>query len=1349
MKTFQRKANSMKLNHSIQLLALLILFALLPGALHAQWNNNTYVNELISTLTVADMQTASTSDGKTWVAFYVQNGSNYDMRAQLIDANGYKLLGTDGILVSNEPSGSATYVFNVCVDASNNLIIGYQDMRTSSEQAVMFKISETGTQLWGATGIVLGLGLSPYPAVLTTGETVIAWNETNSNTLNLQKISTSGTTVWSTPIQILVGTTTTTRGQVIANTAGKFSVVYQKRGVGISTTLYSQMYDNNGNALYSPLQICNQTTSGARYYSIVAEADTTYYGYYSSSGSRFNSFLQRINPGGTIPWGMNGSNFNTSTGSTDNYQMTTAINMTPGSSYVWSVCTFSNTGQTQYGVYIQKFLKTTGARQFTDAAKIVYAISSNSDQICGNLALVNDTPMFSSYDVNYLIYATRLDASGNFVWPGNRVQLSSTTSTLGKMRYGFTPDGPNRCAGTWTENRSSSYLGYAQGISVGGLIGISVATQGNVPATITSNGGTLQLVDTVFPAAANQSATWSIVNGTGMASISAGGLVTAITNGTVYGKAIAVQDNTVKDSLLITISGQLAQAPTVTTLAATGISTTGAMLNGTVNANYLSTTVSFNWGLTTAYGNTVAATPATVSGSTPTPVLTTLSGLSPGTTYHFRATGTNAAGTTNGNDLTFTTNAALPIVVTNAATNIGVSNAQLNGSVNANTLSTTVSFDWGLTVAYGNNVAGTPSPVTGNTPVAVSANITGLTSGLTYHFRCNGTNASGTTNGNDMSFVAGCQLPGAAGSITGPSSVCANAANVGYTIASIPNVTTYSWTVPTGATIVSGQGTQNITVNFASTSGNITVTGSNTCGTGTPSSMAVTVNALPVPTISGNASACQGSTNTYTTQAGQSSYIWSVSSGGQILSGQGTSSVSIKWNNTGSQTVSVNYTNSNGCTAINPTSFAVTVNVTPVPTITGSNSLCVNSGYYTYTTEAGMTAYNWNISPGGVINFGAGTNVITVTWSISGAQWVSVNYTNPSGCQALNPTQMNVTVNAIPGPAGSITGTANVCGGANGVAYSVAAITGATAYVWTLPTGATIASGGNTNSITVNFAANASSGNISVYGNNTCGDGTVSPPFGVTVTPLPDPAGTITGPASVCLGATGMVYTVPPINGASTYAWTLPTGFITTSGSNTNSITVNISNSAVSGNITVSGSNSCGNGTASPNFAVAVNPIPPAPVVTNTGTTLQSNVPAGNQWYFQGNLIVGATGQTYVATQDGYYWDVVTLNGCPSDTSNHLLILTTGINEHSSVAINIYPVPNDGQFNVSITTASEESFSIRVYNNLGVKIHEETKVDVNGSLNKMIDLRPVPDGIYTVIFENNMNQIVKKIVVNK
>jgi len=202
----------MFLNCGVLFFLLTLIFSIQSETLRAQWNNNTLVNEQISSLPTADIQTAPTSDGKTWIAFYHQNGSNYDMRAQLLDANGYKLLGTDGILVSNEPSGTATFVFNVCVDASNNLIIADQDQRSGPMQAVVYKISEAGVQLWASTGIVLGGGLSPYPAALSNGEVIVVWNETVSNTLNLQKITTSGTLAWSIGIPINVGSTGTTRG---------------------------------------------------------------------------------------------------------------------------------------------------------------------------------------------------------------------------------------------------------------------------------------------------------------------------------------------------------------------------------------------------------------------------------------------------------------------------------------------------------------------------------------------------------------------------------------------------------------------------------------------------------------------------------------------------------------------------------------------------------------------------------------------------------------------------------------------------------------------------------------------------------------------------------------------------------------------------------------------------------------------------------------------------------------------------------------------------------------------------------------------------------------------------------
>ena len=128
----------------------------------------------------------------------------------------------------------------------------------------------------------------------------------------------------------------------------------------------------------------------------------------------------------------------------------------------------------------------------------------------------------------------------------------------------------------------------------------------------------------------------------------------------------------------------LGQSPTPTAAAATNINTTSATLNGTVNANYLSTVVTFEYGTITSYGSTTTATQSPVTGNTNTNVSVNIMGLTAGTIYHYRLTAVNSLGTTNSDDLIFTTLGQVPSATTQAATNLTTISVQLNGSVNAN-----------------------------------------------------------------------------------------------------------------------------------------------------------------------------------------------------------------------------------------------------------------------------------------------------------------------------------------------------------------------------------------------------------------------------------------------------------------------------------------------------------------------------------------------------------------------------------------------------------------------------------------------------------------------------------------
>ncbi|MEA4983088.1 MAG: T9SS type A sorting domain-containing protein [Paludibacter sp.] len=102
----------------------------------------------------------------------------------------------------------------------------------------------------------------------------------------------------------------------------------------------------------------------------------------------------------------------------------------------------------------------------------------------------------------------------------------------------------------------------------------------------------------------------------------------------------------------------------------------------------------------------------------------------------------------------FTVNPAIaPAATTNAATDVLALSATLNGTVNANNESSVVTFEYGLTTAYGTSVTADQSPVTGVSATSVSKTIAGLSPNTTYHFRVKGVNDGGTTYGSDQSFT--------------------------------------------------------------------------------------------------------------------------------------------------------------------------------------------------------------------------------------------------------------------------------------------------------------------------------------------------------------------------------------------------------------------------------------------------------------------------------------------------------------------------------------------------------------------------------------------------------------------
>jgi len=172
--------------------------------------------------------------------------------------------------------------------------------------------------------------------------------------------------------------------------------------------------------------------------------------------------------------------------------------------------------------------------------------------------------------------------------------------------------------------------------------------------------------------------------------------------------------------------------------------------------------------------------------------------------------------------LNLTISGTPPTVQTNAATNITCTTATLNGNLTSRgtASSVQVSFEWGLTDAYGN----TTTPQTKNSTGTFSANISGLTPGQTYHFRAKAVGV-GTGYGSDLSFtttpscgldiVTACPLPpGQKGQPYSPVTLQATGGTPSYTWSKA------SGSLPTGLSLSTGgviSGTPTVTGTFSFT----------------------------------------------------------------------------------------------------------------------------------------------------------------------------------------------------------------------------------------------------------------------------------------------------------------------------------------------------------------------------------------------------------------------------------------------------------------------------------------------------------------------------------------------------
>jgi len=415
---------------------------------------------------------------------------------------------------------------------------------------------------------------------------------------------------------------------------------------------------------------------------------------------------------------------------------------------------------------------------------------------------------------------------------------------------------------------------------------------------------------------------------------------------------------------------------------------------------------------------------------------------------------------------------------------------------------------------------------------------------------------------------------------------------------------------------------------------------------------------LPHPgkPISGPASVCPGQTgmNYYSAPIGNAtSYQWTLPQGFSITAGGNTNSITVSCTSGAlSGVIKVNGTNSCGTGPDSPP-LNVNVNPSPAPTITGQTVACINTPGISYSTEAGMSAYTWSVSPGGIITSGDGTPAITVTWNSLGSQTVSVSYLHSNGCGIVSATK-SVTIQPL--PTVNPIANQNYCNGESAPSISVMGPISGTTFTWTNSNpsiGLSPSGSGNISSFTaINTGITPSVALITI---TPAANGCTGPDLTFTIVVNPTPIVTTVANQNYYNGDVAPVTCLSgPVSGTG-FSWVnsnvsvgLPAGG---SGNVPGFIATNAGAAAVSATVTIT---PIASGCTGPNSSYMITVYPTQVICTLSVTPASQVVPASPE----GSISYTVASNCNWTASSNQPWCTVT----PTGTGNGAIVATYTVN---------------------------------------------------------------------------------------
>ncbi|HEX6849470.1 MAG TPA: T9SS type A sorting domain-containing protein [Chitinophagaceae bacterium] len=582
-------------------------------------------------------------------------------------------------------------------------------------------------------------------------------------------------------------------------------------------------------------------------------------------------------------------------------------------------------------------------------------------------------------------------------------------------------------------------------------------------------------------------------------------------------------------------------------------------------------------------------------------------------------------------------------------------------------------------------------------------------------------------------WLGNCSNPSRPDTIYGNRSICAGSTQ-SYFLTEVPGATYYTWVLPPDWP---GYSTTDSITTIAYYDGEhtISVMANNGCGNSPPQTLAITTVFFPSPdNIYGNISPCPGSTQTYYVNPvqGATSYSWNLPAGWSGNSTTDSITVTV-----GSDPGIISVTANGSCGSSYAQTLDISINSTPSQPglIIGSDSVCQStSQLYSVNPVNGATSYTWSLPTGwsGLSN----SNSITVQ---TGSNIGSISVVANNDCGVSIPQALIVTTKSVPAIPGLINGNDTVCEGSSQT-YFIDSVPGAAGYTWDLTFGTAFGFDSTSITITPQYSGYPQDF-ITVAAYNNCGSSDMFT-MPVKVNLLPQQPYSIIGKTGICQGSTH-VYSISPVSGATSYTWTLPTGWTGQS----IDVSIGVTSGNTTGLISVNANNGCGSGPATSlpvQFVTILSK--PGDIIGNTYVTVgELNLYAvkpmsgasGYNWSLSGGGTINSGQNPYELyinweTPGTYDLSVSAVNDCGAGIEQTISINVAPGKTGDPYNLQLYPNPSSGQFYLKAKRVQDKVINVEVLNISGQIVFRSTMRLGANDYTQLIDLDKMAPGIYAV-----------------